>query len=421
VAASEQARSGAPWWRFSSQTGLRRTGLIAMASVGLVASLATVSVVAVSAVTALKGPVTSVPPAAPTGGGRWIVPHSQLGAPVVPIAGGAKPGSGSLNGVSCATTSFCVAVGASANLGGVASTSTDGGATWKQGAMAAGEPVLNAVDCSSTSNCVAVGQGAAVRSIDGGVTWISTSLPTANTTLLGVSCATTTSCVSVGVAPGDHGPLSGELLFSTDGGATWSAAAVPAAAGAQGSVACPTSTLCVSVGATILVSGDGGRSWTERAALGGTGVLRSVSCASATRCVAIGPNPSGAQDLQAAAFEVLTTDGGATWTAVGVPPASASLQTISCAGGTCEAAGASYQGATALFLTTIDGGITWTNDLTLAASLDAVSGVSCASPTSCVLVGQSSSGPVAIVTSGGVVSGTTKVASLVRHQRTSSK
>jgi photosystem II stability/assembly factor-like uncharacterized protein len=348
---------------------------------------------------------------------RWRVPHGEASAPIVPVAGGSLPGQGGYNAVSCPTTSVCVAVGADASLDGVASTSNDGGGTWVQGAMALGEPELLAVDCPSATSCVAVGRGAAVASSNAGSTWTSASLPTPNTTLLGVSCPTQKFCVSVGVSPSSSGPYNGRLLVSSNGGSSWTASSIPAGAGALGSVDCPSATFCVAVGASIIVSDNSGKTWTLKGVEGGTGVLRSVSCVSATTCVAIGPNPTEAQDLQAAAYDVRTADGGATWTTVSMPVASGSLNVITCVtGSSCEAAGSVFGANPSEFYTTSNGGGTWTQSTAPTSVLTGVSGVSCASSSTCVYVG-SRGGSSVIVGDANQVWTSHSLAPRVRTQR----
>lgn len=348
---------------------------------------------------------------------RWRVPHGETSAPVVPVAGGSTRGQGGFNGVSCPTETECVAVGGDASLEGVASTTSDGGSTWVQGAMAVGEPELLAVDCPSFSVCVAVGEGASVESSNAGATWHSASLPSPNTTLLGVSCPTVKLCVSVGVSPGADGPYQGQLLVSANGGTSWSSASLPASAGALGSVDCASAKFCVAVGASIVVSNNGGKTWSVRGVNGGTGVLRSVSCNSPTTCVAIGPNPTEAQNLQAAAYDVTTSDGGANWTSVPMPPSSASLNVVTCVSGSnCEAAGSTFGTNPSHVYTTNNGGSSWSSTSGPASALTGISGVSCASAGSCVYVGTRGGSPV-VVGNGNQVWTGQSLAPQVRRQK----
>jgi photosystem II stability/assembly factor-like uncharacterized protein len=349
---------------------------------------------------------------------RWVVPHGQGSAPVIPVSGGAAQGHGGFNGISCPTPNECVAVGADGSLGGVASTSRDGGNSFTQGAMAVGAPALLAIDCPSAVVCVAVGRGGSVKSSNAGSSWTSVSIASPNTTLLSVSCPSVHSCFSVGVSPGSNGPFSGQLLSSRDGGSTWTSLNLPASIGALGSVDCPSTTFCVAVGASIVVSTDGGTTWSARGVNGGTGVLRSVSCLSITTCVAVGPNPSVAQNLQSAAFEVLTTDGGTTWNPVSMPASSAMLNVVTCArGSNCEAAGSTIGPLPSRILTSSDGGASWSSPPSLTNVLTAISAVSCESATACVYVGTKDGRPVVVGTSGSTVTNGQQVSQLVRTQK----
>jgi photosystem II stability/assembly factor-like uncharacterized protein len=383
-----------------------------MASVvvaGAIVVVASVSVAAVGATGGFSSPHGSV-----SGGrvvternsaahvvGQWVTPHDQSGAPIVPSSGGAVLGLAGFNGVSCPTSSQCVAVGGDADLNGVVATSRNQGVAWTQGVLDKNEPELNAVDCENASNCVAVGQGATVHSSDGGQTWTSSTIPSANTTLLGVSCPSSTTCVSVGVSPSANGPFAGQLLLSSDGGVTWSAPSLPVNLGALGSVDCPTSSFCVAVGASIVVSDDGGKTWALSTVNGGTGVLRSVSCESATTCVAVGGNPAISQVSDAAAYEVVTTDGGQAWTPSSMPSGSGTVNTISCSTTACVAVGSAHKGASLQVLSTT-AGATWVPNTSLSSVATAFSALSCYSSTNCVFVGQNGNQAVSVSTAGGV-------------------
>jgi photosystem II stability/assembly factor-like uncharacterized protein len=326
--------------------------------------------------------------------GAWTVPANEVNVPLVPTPGGASVGDGNFNAVSCQSSTDCVAVGADNNLAGVIATSIDGGLSWTPSSIASGEPELNAVTCASATNCVAVGNGVAATSSDGGATWTTYAIPTPNTTLLGVSCPSSTTCVSVGVSPGNDGPYDGQLLVSSDSGATWVVPTLPNDVGALGSVNCPSATFCVAVGAQILVSNNGGQTWTAQFVDGGTGILRSVSCSSSNDCVAIGANPLGATDAQTAAFGIVTTDGGTTWTPIDMPAGSWSVDAISCSNGIdCTVGGLSVNGGTAPAWASTDGGTTWSSVASLAG-VSAIGALSCQSASQCSVVGLQGSQPV---------------------------
>ena len=112
-------------------------------------------------------------------------------------------GVSSLSEISCATSSFCVAVGNSNTNGAVALSTTDGGVTWTLDTIPSGVSSLSDVSCATPSFCVATGSSntngaVALSTSDGGVTWVSDSLPPQVASLSGVSCVSSTMCVSVG-------------------------------------------------------------------------------------------------------------------------------------------------------------------------------------------------------------------------------
>ena len=202
-----------PWRQKTFGTSFRSTTTIAV----------TIAVFGLGAITV--GAVTHSPPKRVATGGaimaHWSEPTNEVNAPFIPIIGGASSISGGFNAVTCTSQLNCIAVGADNALGGVVSSTGDGGNDWSQSSTAVGQPVLNAVSCATSSLCIAVGQGASARSTDGGTTWTTFAVPTANTTLLGVQCPSSTACVSVGVRPGRNAPLTGQVLVSSNGGQTW--------------------------------------------------------------------------------------------------------------------------------------------------------------------------------------------------------
>lgn len=199
---------------------------------------------------------------------------------------------GSLDAVSCASESLCVAV---AKEGAVyASTDPSGGAgAWTVGdAKEDGSPHLTAVSCPSASLCVAVSgeRGAAAGRIVTSTAPASGHWQTAQLAgapdLRSVSCATTTLCVA---AAG-----SGQVFVSIDptgGASAWSEVASPTPRELR-AASCVTG-LCVAGdgGGNILTSTDpaGGGRFAEANA-GGTVQITGASCPSAERCVAVDEN-----------------------------------------------------------------------------------------------------------------------------------
>jgi photosystem II stability/assembly factor-like uncharacterized protein len=122
-----------------------------------------------------------------------------------------------LTAVSCyATSPDCVAVG-----GNEVVTSTDGGNSWTSQAIPVSAS-LTGVSCTSTSHCVAVGNivssdgysvgSDVLSSTDGGTSWSAQSAPSDVTDLAAVSCPVTSTCFAVG-----SNAQGGAVVLSVDG------------------------------------------------------------------------------------------------------------------------------------------------------------------------------------------------------------
>jgi GDSL-like Lipase/Acylhydrolase family len=209
-----------------------------------------------------------------------------------------------LTGVSCTSTTSCVAVGFMYYCGAYLanescqSTYTEplaeswDGASWSvvptpsPNVDPSTSPVvqLNAVSCTSPTNCVAVGvadQQNLIESWDG-ASWSIVPNPSISGLsyppgLFGVSCTSATSCVAVG-SQGD-----GFALIESWDGTSWSIVATPLI-GRLLSVSCTSSTSCVAVGLGSVELWDG-LSW-QPSSSGEN--LYGVSCTSSTSCVAVG-------------------------------------------------------------------------------------------------------------------------------------
>jgi photosystem II stability/assembly factor-like uncharacterized protein len=288
----------------------------------------------------------------------------------------------SLQSVTCAPDGACLAVGSD----GAVLASTDGGSQW---ASRPSGTTANfyAVTCPTGTACTAVGQGGTVAvSADGGNTWSSHGAGTAQS-LYGVSCTPSGRCLASGTG--------GTVLASTDGGATWDSRASGTTDNLWG-VACPTAKDCL-VGSMhgVLVSTDGGTTWP-----GGTegldAMLSGVSCPNSTTCVAVGSVVDNTTDSSVGA--VLTSaDGGASWTNRSLGTTKA-LDGVSCASANmCTAVGAN-----GTVLTSSDGGATWATRQP-GSRVYSLYGVSCTGPVFCVAVGGSAFDAVVLKTNNGGV------------------
>ena len=315
--------------------------------------------------------------------------------------------TGSLDGVSCSSTTDCIAVGStrtSTTSTGVAYSTTDGGSTWTKETLPTGVPQLIAVTCPSTTDCVAVGPDLVVTTTDGGASWTLHAL-TLSATLDAVSCPSTADCVAVGsVITTSGSPADETALSSTNGGATWTTAtSLPTLKGSLHGVSCSATTACEAVGnSTVNTFGDGRgnvlvtsnrTTWTDQTVpVTGHGALQDVSCRTAAHCVAVTGFEIGAVEV--------STDGGSTWTLKALPPQVGVVQAVSCPSTTvCFAT--TYAGL-AKVLKTTDGGTSWTIQ-TIPSGLIGLYSVSCPSTTVCVAVGGTNTNQLAAIhtTNGG--------------------
>jgi photosystem II stability/assembly factor-like uncharacterized protein len=135
----------------------------------------------------------------------------------------------------------------------------------------------------------------------------------------------------------------------------------------------------------VLVSRNAGKSWQSRYVLIDSNTqLSAVSCASTQDCVAAGNSPSQAI--------IRTHNGGQTWTKAdpGVPIAQRYFLAVEC--GSVQVCSA---GGSAGPVTTTDGGATWS--AVGGTSIAKITGISCPSTTACVGVAVSAQGSPATI------------------------
>jgi hypothetical protein len=271
-----------------------------------------------------------------------------------------------LTSVSCSSATFCEAVGY-----GTAATHLDSpfaevwnGASWALQAVpspsGAASTALIGVSCSSSTSCVAAGAAAdgatnnAFVSTFDGLGWASSTVPvpagTTYSVLSSVSCPSAASCTAVGYATVSGATTAiAERLSSS----TWTSAVLPAPPGDSSTylygVSCTGATSCAAVGgassgstpvALAEVLTASGWTATEVDPSLSYGTLNGVSCTSSTSCTAVGAysTASGYKPL-AERF------GGSSWSNASAPQPADSTQTtlsgVSCPSGasTCEAVG----------------------------------------------------------------------------------
>jgi hypothetical protein len=229
----------------------------------------------------------------------------------------AGTGSSVLNGVACPASSDCTAVGTYENSSGVDMPFAEGwnGVKWALQTMpapAGGKGINpNGVACAATTACMAVGEYRNSASVYvpfaeswNGVKWSEQSLPApsgaTHTWMNGVACSAAAACTAVGYYEGSSAYLPFAERWN---GTEWSLQTLPTASGSSDtyidSVSCPTASACTATGVTLLSSGQyvtlaerwNGSEWAVQSTpnVEGKGWLSGgVSCASATWCAAVG-------------------------------------------------------------------------------------------------------------------------------------
>jgi hypothetical protein len=226
----------------------------------------------------------------------------------------------SLTGMSCPSTSLCVATDSAGNI--LTSTNpADGAFAWTSRNVD-GQQVLRSVSCATVSLCVAIDERGdayvATNPTGGPSAWATTSVDPVS----GLNATTSISCVS--------GPLcvvtdkEGNVVTSTDpmgGPGAWAIANIDGSA-ALTDVSCASSSLCVAVDAVgnalSSTSPNAGASAWAKADVNGTSRILGVSCTSAPLCVAGGTT----EQTQFPVIVLTSTNpagGASAWTATSSP------------------------------------------------------------------------------------------------------
>jgi hypothetical protein len=284
---------------------------------------------------------------------------------IVPSANTSSSVNNELFGVSCVSTTWCVAVGYAGDGGGTQTLiETWNGASWAIVTSPDASGILNqlsGVSCLSQSNCTAVGQwdnGTNFQTLVetwNGTSWTIVSSPNSGSgfnVLTSVSCTSATFCAAGGWVnvSGSEQPLA-----QFWNGTAWTLASMPNPPGDQDGVllgvSCANASFCVAVGEYSTQSGGpaliemwNGSVWTQSTApLPASGALvdylYSVTCQSAASCVAAGDSTIDGTQWPT----LVETWNGATWT-VNQSPATGATDTdniygVSCAGAACVAVG----------------------------------------------------------------------------------
>jgi hypothetical protein len=229
----------------------------------------------------------------------------------------AKAAASIFHGISCTSTSACIAVGDYANESFVNENLAESwnGTTWKilttPNATGATFDELVAVSCTSSTACTAVGnyRNEAGHTLSlaeryNGTTWTIQETPNPAgatvTELLGVSCVSTTACYAVGTS---HGTGTAAPLGEFWNGTKWTIQTTPKPTGAKSadlqSVSCRSTSECEAVGGSVnsseknvtLAEGWNGTEWKVQATEelnGSFSELFGVSCGATAKCQGVG-------------------------------------------------------------------------------------------------------------------------------------
>jgi photosystem II stability/assembly factor-like uncharacterized protein len=307
--------------------------------------------------------------------------------------------------LTCPTSTTCYSAGVDnrnvhKNSQGVISVTHDGGASWQQSLAPGDGTYFYGISCPTADTCMVVGDVSNTNTnpslyttTDGGVSWTPLPMPGLDEVPVFLSCATTVECVTIGLMQTSPAPTP-VAYFTANGGQSWTTSALPSSyfpsGTSQSALDCFPDGHCVAAGtsniqssanqgtASMIYSDNGGATWASAAvpSVPGSGV---VSCADDTHCVSI-ESDNNSNGYGVASGELVTTDGGMTWTAMpatGLESPSASvpmsIDSISCptdadcwvsahlieseCNGTCP-----YVPDQAVMLATSNGGLTWTNE-----------------------------------------------------------
>ena len=332
-----------------------------------------------------------------------------------------------LNDVSCISATSCTAVGNS--FGTVHSTLAESwnGTSWSTQSTPnpanANNSLLQVSCVTASGGCFAVGFSANAAGTNTGLAlgyygstygWLIVSTPTpsgaATSVLSAVSCPSASSCSGVGVSTTSSGEET--LLVESWNGSAWSIQSAPVPTGTVASsfsgVSCTAASSCEAVGSYVNGSGVtatlaehwNGTAWSVQSTPNPTGAtsseLASVSCTAANACEAVGDTVTSAEQPLAEAWN------GTSWalqtTRVPTGATATALSGVSCvaATGGCMAVG-HYDNSSGTKLTLAEGyygpqygWLVVTTPNRTGATSNLLAGISCASGTSCVATGSSS-------------------------------
>lgn len=228
----------------------------------------------------------------------------------------------SLGGVSCSSTTDCVAVGAYATQNGIGGSPESeehglheltirfNGTAWARPSEDAPTGSINGVSCPDEATCIGVGSGDAPDDGIGtvnqawlmqGAEWKPLSMPSPESSkvLMDISCSAADACTAVGA-----NTSTGKFLVERWNGTSWSAQTPPVPSTGSGhtlaSVSCPSASSCTGVGYSDTGEENtamralrwSGSSWSESSITAPSGAtstaLLDTDCATESSCIAVG-------------------------------------------------------------------------------------------------------------------------------------
>lgn len=290
------------------------------------------------------------------GGGGKPASASTLTPPiwsVVPNPNPANTFSSSLAGVACSDASHCIAVGSYSTLSTTTSTTatlveTSNGSTWSivpsPNPTGSTYAVLEGISCLSTSDCIAVGSSSDQSGPEvplaeswNGLTWSMVDVPGAWTgwnVLSGISCSGPSACFAVGSQAPNGGSTPTTTLIERWDGTTWSVSPNPnpnAESASLSAVSCAGANACYAVGRSGALNGSSsqtlvevwnGASWSISSSpnvLGFPTYLAGISCTSETWCTAVGSWRGSSYSDSSYPETLVETWNGSSWSIVPSP------------------------------------------------------------------------------------------------------
>jgi hypothetical protein len=337
---------------------------------------------------------------------------------------------GEMLAVSCTSSKACTAAGDYVKEEGVIDTLVEvwAGSEWTIQATpnqtGATTSILGGLSCTSSSACIAVGESQNAEGVISALAerlkskeWLTLSVPNPTgataSELHGVSCSTSSACTAVGWYKNSSGTKL--ALAERWNGKEWVVQTVPQPTGAKESllkgVSCPSSTGCTAAGSYVnsegitvpLAESWNGTEWTVHTAPNPSGAVKvteltSVSCTSISECTAVGwyyINSSLNTDTLAERWN------GSEWHIQTTPNPSSTtnkLRAVSCSSATACTAAGSYlkkttgEGGESTTVTLIEywNGTEWKVQTTpnpVTATTSVFDGASCISAASCIASG----------------------------------